>query len=344
MTYRIFVSQPIPEPALELMRQYGEVEVFPWAHREISVDELCQAARRSDYIFTMHSIPITRSMLEANPNIYGYAVASPIAWFHDLEAIREMGVPLLVQLPEEIPEDPESWSPQGYGLNARATADLLVTHVLAAAYRFVESDRYCRERVYFQEMTMDLMGQGMLDKTVALYGFGKVARQAAKRFKAFEAKMIYHKRTRLSAEEEARFGLEWVDSPDELFVRGDYVCLLTNVEDGNLRMVGRAQFELMKPSAYFFNVARGRLTDEDALAEALRAGKIAGAGLDVFVEEPPYYHDSFVPEGLRKLDNVTLTPHNGGATYLSRGAQTLRIAGAIVADIQRRESAKEGAE
>jgi glyoxylate reductase len=81
-------------------------------------------------------------------------------------------------------------------------------------------------------------------------------------------------------------------------------------------------------------VARGRLVDEDALIRALRDKTIAGAGLEVFWSEPPNNIDPYVPDELRKMDNVVLTPHNGGATYLSRGAQTMSIAKVLVEEIQ----------
>ena len=99
-------------------------------------------------------------------------------------------------------------------------------------------------------------------------------------------------------------------------------------------MMGAREFALMKPTGYFINVGRGRLVDEDAMIEALQRS-IAGAGLEVFWNEPPVVHDAFIPEALRKMDNVVLTPHNGGATWDSRGRQTLAIANAIVDDILR---------
>jgi glyoxylate reductase len=102
--------------------------------------------------------------------------------------------------------------------------------------------------------------------------------------------------------------------------------------------MGAREFALMKPTAYFINVARGRLIDQDAMIAALQNGVIAGAGLDVFWHEPPLEIDSFIPEALLRMDNVILTPHNGGATWDSRGAQTLSIAEAIVADILARQS------
>jgi glyoxylate reductase len=145
--------------------------------------------------------------------------------------------------------------------------------------------------------------------------------------------VLYNKRTRLSPEEEEAMGVEWVGDKDELIARGDYVCMLLNYEDANLKIMGEREFGLMKPSAYFINVARGRLVDEDALIRALQNRTIAGAGLEVFWSEPPISNDPLIPIELRKMDNVLLTPHNGGATFDSRSAQFTAVADKIVEDI-----------
>jgi lactate dehydrogenase-like 2-hydroxyacid dehydrogenase len=338
MKPRIFVSQPVPEVALDRLRECGEVEVFPFAHREISIAELESAARRSDYVFCMHSTAITESMVQANPGLTGYGVAHVRPDVHAVEAVERAGIKFLVADPPQPPAD-GGWSLNGYGLNPRATADLMVALLLSLAYRVTEADRYCRGTGYFQEMTMDLMGQGCTGKTVALYGLGKVARQAVRKLRALDMNVLYTKRTRLAPEEETALGVEWVADPDELISRGDYVCMLANFEDANLRLMGEREFKLMKPTAYFINVARGRLIDQDAMIKALRDGVIAGAGLDVFWHEPPLCHDAWVQTELRQMDNVVLTPHNGGATYDSRGAQTLAIADAIVKEITARQQA-----
>jgi glyoxylate reductase len=345
MSPKIFVCQPVPDAAINRLREFGEVEVFPFSNRAISVAELESAAHRSDYIFCMHETPITKSMAEANPNLKGFALSRPAPGIVDVEGVAEIGVPLLLANTPEPPED-GGFSMNGYGLNPRGTADLMIAMLMALAYRVVDADRYCKGSGYFQEMTLDLMGQGCTGKTVSLYGLGKVAMQAIRKLKALDMEVLYTKRTRLSAEEETKHGIEFVSNADELISRADYVCMLVNYTPENLKIFGAREFSLMKPSAYFINVGRGRLVDEEAMIKALQDGTIAGAGLDVFWNEPsgsydPIDFDPFIPEALRKLDNVILTPHNGGATWDSRGAQTLAIAEAIVEDIvARRADAK----
>jgi glyoxylate reductase len=326
MTPKVFVCQPIPGVSLDRLREHAEVEVFPWSHRAISVAELESAARRSDYIYCMHETPVTASIVAANPNLRGFGLSRAHPEIVDIEACNAAGIKLIEARTQPM-NDAER------AMNGHATSDLMVALLLCLAYRVVEADKYSRRFGWFQEMTMDLMGVGCHDKTVSLIGMGRVARGAVPTLRALGMRVLYTKRTRLGADEEAELGVEWVESRDALISRGDYVCMLANFEPANIKMMGAREFALMKKSAYFINVGRGRLVDEDAMIKALQDGTIAGAGLDVYWSEPPVNVDPYIPEALRRLDNVVLTPHNGGATWDSRSRQTLAIADAIVADI-----------
>jgi glyoxylate reductase len=324
MTPNVFVVQPIPQVAIDRLREVASVEVFPYSHRPITAAELESASRRSDYILAMHETPITASVLTANPDLRGVGLGSAHAEFVDVEAARAAGVKLLESARAADPER---------SLNGQATADLMVGMVLCLAYRIVEADRYSRAKGYFQEMTMDLMGLGCTGKTVSLIGLGRVARFAVPRLRALGLTVLYTKRSRLGAQDEAALGIEWVDTKEELIERGDFVCMCANLEDANVRLMTAEDFGRMKPTAFFVNIGRGRLVDEPALIEALTEGRIAGAGLDVFWEEPPVVDEPHIPLVLRQMENVVLTPHNGGATWDSRSRQTLGIAEAIAADI-----------
>jgi glyoxylate reductase len=334
MKPKIFVCQPIPPVAIDRMREYGEVEVFPFSHRAISVGELESAARRSDYIFCMHETPVTASIVAANPNLRGFGLGHPNPEFVDIAACEAAGVRLLSS------RGRMQMTAEERALNGHATSDLMVAHLLNLAYRVVEADKYCRRLGYFQEMTMDLMGLGCANKTVSLIGLGRVARGAVPTLRALGLTVLYTKRTRLEKEEEAELGIEYVADLDELISRGDYVCMCVNYQPENHKLMGAHEFSVMKPTAYFINIGRGRLVDEEAMIEALQNGTIAGAGLDVFYSEPPTSFDPYIPDALRRMDNVVLTPHNGGATWDSRSRGTLAIANAIVDDIIARAAAE----
>jgi glyoxylate reductase len=330
---KVFIAHPIPQVAIDRLREVAEVEIWPGHYRDITVAELEDAARRSDYIFCMHQTPVTESMVAANPDLKGYGVSQINPAEHAVAACEAAGVRLLAGAnTDEIIDG-----------NRRATADLMVALILNLAYRIVEADRYSRATGYFQEMTMDLMGVGTENRVVSLIGLGRVGLFSVPRLRAFGFHVLYTKRNRLPEAQERELGVEWVESMDELISRGDFVSMLANYEESNLKLMGAREFALMKREAYFINVGRGRLVDEEAMIRALQDGAIAGAGLDVFWNEPPVVHDAYIPEALRKLDNVVLVPHNGGATYDSRGRQTLAIAEAIIADIEARRAEADGA-
>lgn len=326
MKPRIFVVQPIPEPALEMMRAVAEVEVFPFTDRMVGIDELVGAVKRNDYVFAMHETMIPKEVIEANPNLKGIGVGvRDYELTIDVEACQAAGIPILVEYGDGYDD-----SRRG---NAKATADLTLTMMLSLAYRVVESDVYTKHAGFRQEMTMDLMGLGVTGKTAGVIGMGYVARELVPRLRAFEMDVLYTKRTRLETAEEQALGITWADL-DALLEQSDYVVMLADYNQSSFKMMGAREFALMRSGAYFINTGRGRLVDEDAMIAALEGGTIAGAGLDVFYNEPPVVPDPFVPHALRKMDNVVLAPHNGGATWDSRAAFTKRIAKVIVDAIE----------
>jgi phosphoglycerate dehydrogenase-like enzyme len=169
------------------------------------------------------------------------------------------------------------------------------------------------------------MGLGCPGKTVGLVGLGRVGLPMARRLRAFDMRILYTKRTRLAADEERELGLEWAEL-DELLGESDFVCVEVSYNSTTHKMFGAREFGLMHPTAYFINTARGRIVDEDALIDALRAKTIAGGAFDVYYREPPVQWDPEVPAALREMDNVILAPHNGNATYEVRNRQIMPLA------------------
>ncbi len=156
-------------------------------------------------------------------------------------------------------------------------------------------------------------------KTLGLVGAGAIALEVAARARAFGVQLAYCTRRRLSAAWERRLGLTcW--SLNDLLARGDFVSLHLPFAPETEGLMGRAQFSRMKPGAVFINTARGGLVDEAALCEALQSGRLRGAGLDVYVEEP-------LPAGhpLLGLPNVFLAPHTGGGEAGGLPADLMRL-------------------
>ncbi|MPZ49013.1 MAG: hypothetical protein GEU75_06850 [Dehalococcoidia bacterium] len=144
------------------------------------------------------------------------------------------------------------------------------------------------------------------DKTVGIIGFGEIGACFARMLPPFNCRVLYNKRSLLTPQQEAYFGVEYA-ALDDLLRRSDIVATFVPYSEESRKMLGAREFALMKPGAIFVNTGRGNTTDEAALVEALKAGRIRAAGLDVFSVEPlPLSHP------LQDLDNVTLTPHTAG--------------------------------
>jgi glyoxylate reductase len=328
MKPKIFVVQPIPDVALDILRSAADVSVYPYLDRQISTDELVINAMRSDWLFVLGDTIVPAQVINANPDLRGIGALTKAGANIDMVAARTRKLPV-------VAEDPADRYGEGVGIAVRggvslATADLTVGMIVALAYRIVDSDRYTRCGHFKQEQTLALMGIGCPDRTVGLIGLGKVAEYMVPRLRAFDMNIIYTKRNRLSAAQEREWGLEWTASLDDLLSRGDFVCVACDYNETTHKLIGASQFALMKKTAYFINTARGRIVNEPEMIRALQNRTIAGAALDVYWDEPPETHDPCVPEALRKLDNVILAPHNGGATWPVRGARMASVARGIL--------------
>ncbi len=192
--------------------------------------------------------------------------------------------------------------------NAGTVAEHALALILAVLRRLFESTMLMKAGYWPLGAVVaggiyDLQG-----KTVGIVGMGKIGREVARRLQPFDVRILYSDERRLSAGEEESLGAEYA-MLDRLLSQSDIVSLHVPLTPKTHELLGRSKLELMKPGAFLINTARGALVDEAALAELLRDGRIAGAGVDVFADEPP---DAKHP--LRGCSNVVLTPHTAGQT------------------------------
>ena len=192
-----------------------------------------------------------------------------------------------------------------------ATADITLALILATARRVVEGDKRNREGEFKFWAPLHFLGREVSGKTLGIIGLGRIGKAVARRARGFEMRVIYHNRHSVEASEEKELGVQYVDLK-RLLAEADFVSLHVPLTDQTHHLIGPHELELMKPSAYLINASRGPVVEEKALVEALKNGKIAGAGLDVYEEEPD------LAPGLTDLDNVTLLPHVGSATLETR--------------------------
>jgi lactate dehydrogenase-like 2-hydroxyacid dehydrogenase len=201
-----------------------------------------------------------------------------------------------------------------------ATADLAMALLLAIARRVGEGERHVRARAWTGWRPTHMMGTQVTGKTLGLIGIGRiggaVARKASRGFDMLVQAFDPHPPP---AERLKDLGVTLVDSPETIFRTSDFVSLHCPASPENRHLVNAGRLASMKPSAFLINTARGDVVDEAALVAALASGKIAGAALDVFEQEPK------VTDALLAMDNTVLLPHLGSATTETREAMGFRV-------------------
>jgi glyoxylate/hydroxypyruvate/2-ketogluconate reductase len=210
------------------------------------------------------------------------------------------------------------------------TADTAWALILATARRIVGADKWVREGKWqgwkFHD---DWYGQDVHHATLGILGMGRIGQAVARRAAGFDMRVIYHNRNPLPAADEAACKASWVGK-EQLLREADFLVLLLPYSPAVHHIVGAAELALMKPTAHLINVARGGIVDDKALIEALQDRRIAGAGMDVFENEP-----ALAPRFLA-LDNVVLTPHIGSSTRATRLAMAMLAADNLIAALQGR--------
>ncbi len=201
------------------------------------------------------------------------------------------------------------------------TADLAILLMLMATRRAGEGERELRGGKWSGWRPTHMMGQGLAGKTLGLIGFGRIAQATARRAHlGFGMHIVYNSRRRVEPSVEAECSARYLDSVDQLIAASDVISLHCPGGAATHHLINAQRLRLMKPTAVLVNTARGTVVDEAALAQALAAGRIAAAGLDVYEREPVVNPD------LLALDNVVLLPHLGSATLETRTAMGLRVA------------------
>ena len=193
-------------------------------------------------------------------------------------------------------------------VTTEATADLTFGLMLAVARRMVEGDKIVRAGKFPGGQSRHLLGAFVCGKTLGLIGGGGlIGKAVAKRAQGFSMRVLYWTPRRKSEAEERAAGMTFVPL-DDLLRQSDFVSLHSPLNKETRHQIGAREFGLMKKTAFIVNTARGPIIDEAALVRALKARKIAGAGLDVFEFEPKVSAD------LKRMENVVLNPHLGSAT------------------------------
>jgi glyoxylate/hydroxypyruvate/2-ketogluconate reductase len=304
----VLVARAAFPDLVERLRQFCEVEDNP-EDREFTAQELRERLRGKAGAITTSTERIDAALLDANPQL---RVVSNMAVGYnnfDVPACTAHGV-LCTNTP---------------GVLTETTADLGFALMMAAARRITESERFLRRGEWTKWSYDMFVGPDVHGATLGILGMGRIGQAIARRgHLGFGMPVIYHNRSRLPADSEAEVGARWVDLPT-LMRESDHLVIVVPYSPASHHIVGAGQLALMKPTATLTNVARGGIVDDAALAAALREGRLAAAGLDVYEGEPE------VHPGLLEVPNVVLTPHIGSASVATRRAMFQTAADNLVA-------------
>ncbi|WP_180127336.1 D-glycerate dehydrogenase [Rhodoferax sp. BLA1] len=258
--------------------------------------ELMQQLQGKQGAFTTGSERIDAAVLAACPDLKICANMAVGYNNFDVDAMTAAGV-LATNTPDVLTE---------------TTADFGFALLLATARRITESEHFLRAGLWNRWRYDMFTGAEVFGSTLGILGMGRIGQGIAKRGAlGFGMKVIYHNRSRLDEATESACQARWV-SKEELLRTCDHLMLVLPYSAASHHSIGAPELALMKPTATLVNIARGGIVDDAALAEALRAGQIAAAGLDVFEGEPTVHPD------LLACSNVVLTPHIASATRPTR--------------------------
>jgi glyoxylate reductase len=287
MKYTVVLTAAYPPIAREILAGEFDVIEHPTEHQRTE-DDVITILSEADAAITLLSDPLTRRVLSSNPNlrmVANYAVGYNNV---DVEAARELGI--------TITNTP--------GVLTEATAELTMALILAVTRRLVEGDRQVRETGRCVWEPLHMLGMSLQGKRLGIIGIGRIGTVVAARARAFGLEVV---------------GVRRGDPLEPLLASSDIVSIHTPLNPETYHQIDAAALAKMKRGAYLINTARGAIVDEAALCDALESGHLAGAGLDVYENEPS------VNPRLLAMRNVVLAPHIGSATLETRSAMA-RIA------------------
>lgn len=315
MRPRIFITQPVADSAVTRLRAVADVEINPDTLHIVTKAELLEKLPGLDILFCLLHDRVDREVIAAGTRLRAIASMKITPSDIDVAEATARRIPVTVIAP----------------IVTEATADIHFALLLAVARRVIEGDRLVRAGLFPGAQSAHLLGAWVHGKTIGLIGGGgRIGRAVAKRAQGFSMRTLYWTPRRKPESEERASGLEYVPY-DRLLSESDFVSVHASLNAETRHLVGERELRLMKPTAFLVNTARGPIVDEKALVRALKEKRIAGAGLDVYENEPK------VEPELLTMQNVVLTPHLGSAVKELRESMANVVADNILAVLEGRQ-------
>lgn len=293
MLGKVFITRPIFDETVAILRKETNLQ-GNFDDRVLSKSELMDSLGEVDGVITLVTDAVDREVLHAAPRLrvvanFGVGVNNV-----DLKAATELGI-MVTNTP---------------GVLTETTADLAWALLMAAARRIAESDRFVRSRSFHAWGPTMMLGHDVFGKTMGLIGFGRIGQAVARRARGFGMRILF---CAAGPHEDMVKHLGVVPaSLEDIYRQSDFISLHVPLVSNTHHLLDDHAFAAMKSNCIVVNTSRGPVVDEKALVRALKAGKIAGAALDVFENEPQIEPELF------EMQNVVLAPHIGSASYETR--------------------------
>jgi glyoxylate reductase len=303
---RVLITEPIIKDVINFLKKYYQVNVTPRGRFQAE-DDVLEIINDYDAMLSMLSVPVTEKVLKAGKKLK--IVANHAVGYNniDVKAATKLGIKV-ANTPDVLTD---------------ASADGTFALILAAARRLCEAQEFLRDNKFDGWDPLGFMGMELNGKTLGILGMGRIGRAVARRAKGFGLNILYHNRHRVEDEIEVELGARYVDSVKELAMNSDILSINCPMTKETYHIIDRKILDLMPDNSILVNTSRGPVVDEAALAEALHSGKLGGAGIDVFEEEPK------VHPRLLTAPNGILVPHIASATRETRYAMGMLAAQAI---------------
>jgi glyoxylate reductase len=312
MRPKILVTRIIPQIGLQILGEEYDL-IINERDLPMTADEITARAADVAGILCLLTDRIDVTVMEASPGLVGIANYAVGYDNIDIAAATARGIPV-------------SNTP---GVLTDATAELAIALMFACARRVPEAERFVRSGAWRGWGPMQFLGADIAGATLGIVGMGKIGQAVGRRGHGLGMRIVYHEEAPL-AEGALGFNARPLTLPELLSV-SDFVSLHIPLTEKTRHLIGARELSSMKPTAFIINTSRGPVMDEAALADALANGVIAGAGLDVYEQEPA------IGTELLRLDNCVLLPHIGSATISTRDRMARTAAINLTAMIQRTE-------
>lgn len=293
---RVIVTRRLPREIEARMMELFDTRLNE-DDRPLDREALARAAGEADVLVPTVTDPIDGALLERAGSALKLIASFGTGVDHiDLAAARARGI-LVTNTPGVLTED---------------TADMTMALILAVPRRLSEGERLLRGGDWRGWAPTTMLGHRIWGKRLGIVGMGRIGQAVARRALGFGLSIHYHNRNRLDEETEAALEATWWQSLDQMLAHMDFVSIHCPSTPATYHLLSARRLSLLRPQAYVINTSRGHAIDEAALVRLLEAARIAGAGLDVYENEP------LVTPKLLTLDNVVVLPHIGSATIEGR--------------------------